>query len=227
MPLVVLAALLAVASAAQARPLRVLVTGDSMMLLTDRYLELTLEAGGAASVHRDVHVSTGLSSSELLDWRAYARRQVARRRPDVVIATMGANDGWPIRGARCCGPRWRARYAVRARRLMEAWTRGGAARVYWLTLPAPDDDDLGRQFDAVNAAVTRAAAGAPRAAIVDLRPVITPTGRFQPRMAIGGVDEQIRSDDGVHLWWPGARLAADAIVARLRADGVIASPRGA
>jgi uncharacterized protein len=190
-----------------------------MMLLTDRYLKRSLEAGGAASVHVDIRVATGLSNPALLDWDALARRQVARYRPDVVIATMGANDGWPIRGARCCSSRWVAHYATRARRVMRTWTRGGAPRVYWLTLPAPDDADLGRQFDAVNAATVRAAAGVRGAAIVDLRPVITPTGAFQPRMAIDGVEQQIRSDDGVHLWWPGARLAADHVLARLRADG--------
>ena len=217
--LIAVGSALLVAGSAEARPQRVLVTGDSMMLLTDRYLEQGLEAGGAASVHVDIRVASGLSNPSLLDWPALARRQVRRYRPDVVVATMGANDGWPIRGARCCSKRWTARYATRARRLMSTWARGGATRVYWLTLPAPDDADLARQFGAVNAAVVRAAAGARSAAIVDLRPVITPTGAFQSRMAIDGVEQQIRSDDGVHLWWPGARLAADRVLARLRADG--------
>lgn len=220
--LLVVLALLAAAPAAQARPQRVLVTGDSMMLLTDRYLKQGLEQGGAASVHVDIRVATGLSKPHLLDWGALARRQSARYRPDVVVATLGANDGWPIRGARCCGSRWVARYATRARRVMRTWSRAGAARVYWLTLPAPDDAALGRQFAAVNAAAQRAARGVPGAAIVDLRPVITPTGAFQQRMAIDGVDQQIRSNDGVHLWWPGARLAADHVLARLRADGAAA-----
>jgi uncharacterized protein len=211
--LLALLVLLCAAPMAEARPLRVLVTGDSMMLLTDRYLKRDLPA----SVHVDIRVSTGLSRPELLDWHALAQRQTRRYRPDVVIATMGANDGWPIRGAECCGARWTARYATRARRLLRAWS---PARVYWLTLPAPDDVELGRQFEAVNRAVIRAALRT--AAVVDLRPVITPSGGFEPRMAIGDVVQQIRSADGVHLWWPGARLAADAIVARLRADGVVA-----
>lgn len=217
----VLAALLVAPSSAQARPLRVLVTGDSMMLLTDRYLKQSLQAGGGARVTVDINVSTGLTRSDLLDWTAHAERQAARR-PDVVVATMGANDGYPVRGARCCGARWTARYATRARRVMRAWARDGRTRVYWLTLPAPDDADLARQFAAVNAAVERAAAPLASAAVIDLRPVITPAGGFQPRMAIGGVEQQVRSDDGVHLWWPGARLAADTVLARLRADGVLA-----
>jgi len=211
---------LVAAAGADARVPRVLVTGDSMMLLTDRYLKLDLERGGLATVRRDLRVSTGLSKPHLLDWPAHARTQAERRRPDVVIATLGANDGYPIRGARCCTQRWTARYATRARRLLLAWSRAGRAKVYWLTLPAPNDARLGRQFDAVNAAFTRAARGVPSAAIVDLRPVISPFG-FSERMTIAGVDEQIRSDDGVHLWWPGARLAANVVLDRLRADGVI------
>jgi hypothetical protein len=215
-----LAVVLAAAASAQARPLRVLVTGDSMMLLTDRYLKLGLEEGGAARVRVDVRVSTGLSKPAVLDWPRHAARQAARRRPDVVIATLGANDGYPIRRARCCSARWVARYATRARRLLRAWSRGGRTRIYWLTLPAPDDVELGLQFDAVNAAVIAAASAVPATRIVDLRPLISPAG-FRSRMVIGGVEQQIRSDDGVHLWWPGARLASDTVIGTLRADGVL------
>lgn len=221
MLLAAIVVLCAIPATADARALRVLVTGDSMMLLTDRYLKGALEQGGRAHVRTDIHVSTGLSKPDLLDWTTYAERQVERRPAGLVIATMGANDGYPIRGARCCGARWIARYATRARRVMRAWSQDGTTRVLWLTLPAPDDVELGRQFDAVNRAVIRAAAPLPGVGVVDLRPIITPTGRFQSRMAIDGVEQQIRSDDGVHLWWPGARLAADAILARLRADGAI------
>jgi hypothetical protein len=203
---------------ADARPLRVLATGDSMMLLTDRLLK---EAMPGAAVRSDVHVATGLTQPELLDWAKLAQRQAATRKPDVVVTALGANDGWPIRGAKCCGAKWTARYATRARRLMRAWTRNRHTRVYWLTLPAPNDVALARQFDAVNVAVVQAASAVPAVTIVDIRPVITPTGGYQPRMAIDGVDQQIRSDDGVHLWWPGARLATEAIVDRMRLDGLV------
>ena len=60
--------------------------------------------------------------------------------PAAVVVFLGANEGFPIDGADCCGADWAAAYATRARTMMDAWRRKGAARVYWLTLPLPRDE---------------------------------------------------------------------------------------
>ena len=219
--LVAVVALLAAAPAAAADPLRVLATGDSMMLLTDR--ELGRALAGRALVMRDVRVATGLTKPYLIDWHGYAGRQADRRRPDVVVMAMGANDGFRLAGARCCKGVWVDRYARQIERVARAWRVRGARAVYWLTLPAPVPGFLTPRFQGVNAAVERAAS----ITVVDTRPLLTPQGRFVSEAETSpGVVEKIRSDDGVHLWWPGARLVARAIVARMEADGLL-SPAAA
>ena len=204
------------AAAAAGNPLRVLATGDSMMLLTDRMLARTL--AGRAIVMRDVRVATGLTKPYLIDWHGYAGRQAERRRPDVVVMAMGANDGFRLRGARCCKGVWIDRYARQVERVARAWRVRGVRAVYWLTLPAPVPGFLTPRFQGVNAAVERAAS----ITMIDTRPILTPQGRFVSEAETSpGVVEKIRSDDGVHLWWPGARLVAQAIVARMEADGLL------
>jgi hypothetical protein len=217
--LVALALALAAAAPAAAKP-RILATGDSMMMLTDRQLRSAL-AGGRATVMSDIRVATGLTKPQLFDWQSYAVRQVRRRRPDVVVMAMGANEAFPIGRARCCGSRWRVRYAVRMERLARTWRRAGVDRVYWLTLPAPVESFLTPIIAGVNAAVVRARG----VSVIDTRPILTPDGVFVAEAETSpGVVEKIRSDDGVHLWHAGARLVAAAIVARLEADGVLAPP---
>ncbi|HEV2815450.1 MAG TPA: hypothetical protein VGW10_19490 [Solirubrobacteraceae bacterium] len=218
--LVVAALALAVAAAppALAAP-RILATGDSMMQLTDRQLRAALAPHGRAVVMSDVRPATGLTKPHLFDWHHYAPRQVRRKRPDVVVAAMGANEAFPIGRALCCGARWRVGYALRIERLARAWRRAGVERVYWLTLPEPVPGFLTPRFAGVNAAVQRARG----ITVVDTRPILTPDGVFVSEAETSpGVVEKIRFDDGVHLWWPGARLVAAAVIARMEADGVLA-----
>ena len=103
--------------------------------------------------------------------------------------------------------------------LARRWRRAGVDRVYWLTLPEPVLSFITTRVHAVNAAIERTRAGS----IVDTRPRLTPTGRVVAHAETSpGVVERIRSEDGVHLWWPGARLVAAAVIARMEADGVLA-----
>ena len=220
--LATLALLLAAAAPAAAAEPRILATGDSMMMYVDRELRAALAPAGRATVLSDIRVATGLTKPHLFDWQAYGKRQVRRKRPDVVVATMGINERFPIGRARCCGKRWRSRYAKRIARLSRTWRRGGVERVYWLTLPEPVPGFLTPIVTGVNAAVRRAR----RIGVIDTRPILTPDGVFVLEAETApGVVEKIRFDDGVHLWWPGARLVAAAIVARLEADGVLAPAR--
>jgi hypothetical protein len=199
---------------------RVLATGDSMMLLTDSELRDAL--ANRAHVSSDVRVATGLTKPHLFDWQHYAKRQMVRRRPDVVVAAMGANEAFPLGGVQCCGRRWSIRYAKRIDRLARAWRRHGADAVYWLTLPEPVRSFITPRIRGVNRAVRLARA----VRLIDVYALLTPDGRFHREMETSpGVVEQVRSEDGVHLWWPGARIVAAEIVRQLEADGLIPPAR--
>jgi lysophospholipase L1-like esterase len=201
--------------------LRLLVTGDSMIQPLDDFLRARLRGDGVR-VTSEPHISTGISKPSLLDWPARARSQASGIRPDVTVMFIGANDGFPIGDAPCCGDAWVAAYAERARGMMESYGRGGRGRVYWLALPAPRGGFFRRSFPAVNAALRRAAAAARRnARLIRLDRYFTPGGRYRDTMRIGGRTVQVRQRDGVHLSAAGASEAARLVIRMLRRERIV------
>jgi hypothetical protein len=206
-------------------PLRtLLVTGDSLSMPLDARLARDLADRGGVRVVRDPRLGTGISKSELLDWGRLSVVQTRKQRPDAVVVFIGANEGFPMRGAggrrvECCGTPWAAEYAFRVRSMMNVYRRGGAARVYWLLLPAPRDGARARIARAVNAAI--AVAAEPYRAqvrMLDMGAIFTPGGRFRAAMAVGGRQTIVREPDGIHLNEAGAKVAAGAVLAAVRRD---------
>ena len=157
----------------------------------------------------DARFGTGITKPQILDWAKHARAQVAEFHPDVTFMFIGANDAFPIFGARCCGDAWIEGYARRARRLMRIY-----GRTIWLTLPAPQDPGLAKVFRAVNRAIVRAASEE-RAGLLDLVPVFTPGWRYRRVMRWHGERVVVRQLDGVHLGHAGVTIASDLAVAAL------------
>ena len=118
---------------------------------------------------------------------------------------IGANEGLPMPGpggedVSCCGPEWAAIWANRARQLMDNYRQGGAARVYWLTVPTARDPDRKPITDAVNAAVYAAAAPLrSQVRVIDDAAFFTPGDRFRNAMEVDGSEEIVREPDGIHL----------------------------
>jgi lysophospholipase L1-like esterase len=206
------------------RPLRrVLVTGDSMAMPLDAELARRLAGDAGISVMRDPHVGTGISQSEIVDWGRLSATQARKDDADAVVMFIGANEGWPMRSrgrqVQCCGPAWASEYAYRARRMMAAYRRRGAARVYWLLLPAPRDHDRQEIARAVNAALGVAAEPyRAQVRILDLGRIFTPGGRYRDAMPVGGRDQIVRESDGIHLNRTGAQVAADHVLGAVRRD---------
>ena len=198
--------------------LRVLATGDSMIQILDGFLKQRIHG----RVRSDARVSTGISKPGMFDWVRHARRQAGRRRPDVTVMFIGANDGFPIGGAACCGRGWVKRYARRVRRMMETYRRGREGVVYWLTLPAPRDSRFARVFGPVNRALRRAAASfGQQVRLIDLRRVFSPDGRFHRVIRYRGRRVVARQGDGVHLSAAGASIAAELVIRALRRDRIL------
>jgi lysophospholipase L1-like esterase len=206
------------------RRLRVLATGDSMIQLVDNDLAARLHAAGPTRFRSDARISSGISKPFLFDWVALARQTARRMRPDVTVVFLGANDGYSFADAPCCGAAWVRAYARRARAMMVAYARGGAASVLWLLLPAPRSAAFRQVFVPVNRALRRAARGLREPVqLVDLGRTFTPGGRFRATMRWGGRTVAVRQADGVHLSAAGARIAASIVLARMRRDGLAGS----
>lgn len=199
----------------------VLVTGDSMSMPLDA--ELARALAGDVEVVRDPHVGTGLSITGIVDWGRLATRQVEKDTPEAVVMFVGANEGFPLkydgRQVECCSTEWAAAYATRARTLMNTYRQGGAARVYWLLLPAPRDERRQEISRTVNAAITAAAAPyLAQVRLLDMAAIFTPGFEYSDTIVVDGAEELVREGDGIHLNDEGSRIAAERVLERLRAD---------
>ena len=191
------------------RPLRVLVTGDS----TSTYPGFALQAAFAddprvrvATVWRN---GTGLATPQRFDWSTFAPAEAQRRRADVVVISMGANDAWPLQRRGELYPmttaRWRAEYARRAAILAERLQRAGVAHVIWLSPPQVADPVHDEVFRDVTLAVTAAAQYQPGLVVLDLysgRPVV----------------RSERQADGIHFTRDASTDIAASVIQTLR-DG--------
>jgi lysophospholipase L1-like esterase len=208
------------------RPLEtLLVTGDSLAMPLDvETARRMAQRDEGVDVQRDPHVGTGLSKSDLLDWGKLSTQHVREREPDAVVVFIGANEGFPLPGPDgenidCCGLAWAAAYATRARLMMNTYRQGGSARVYWLTLPIPRDDDLARVARTVNAAIEVAAQPfRAQVRVLDMTELFTPGGRYRDAMTVDGRRRIVREADGIHLNNAGAAVAADVVLAAVRRD---------
>jgi lysophospholipase L1-like esterase len=206
-----------------------LVTGDSLSMPLDVQLARQLADTGV-EVERDPHVGTGISKSGLVDWGRLSTEQTAEHEPDAVVVFIGANEGFELPGPNgsrieCCDPAWAAEYAFRARRMMNTYRRGGRARVYWLTLPAPREGDRQRIARAVNAAIEVAAQPyRAHVRVLDMEALFTPGGRYRDSMTVEGRPQIVREPDGIHLNARGAELAADAVLRAVDRDFAEALP---
>jgi uncharacterized protein len=211
------------AEPAPRRPLgTLLVTGDSMAIPLDARLARTF-ASTDVHVVRDPHLGTGISKSFVVDWGKLSTRQVAQHEPDAVVVFIGANEGFPMEGpggaeVECCGADWAALYAGRVRRMTNTFRRGGDARVYWITVPTPRDDDRARISRVVNAALEVAVQPwRSQVRIVDTVATFTPDG-YRDAMPVDGRDTIVRDADGIHLNEAGAEILAGDVLEALRRD---------
>ncbi len=202
---------------------KLLVTGDSLSLPLDSELAKRLTPKGVRVV-REPHVGTGISKAGVVDWGKLSAEQVSEHKPDAVVVFIGANEGFPLPGGGgkqidCCGPDWAAVYAGRARRLMDTYRQGGAARVYWLGVPLPRDGRRQRVQRTVNAAFDVAAQPwRSHVRFLDLTSVFTPNGRYRDAMKVDGRKQIVREPDGNHLNRKGAEVAADLVLKSVRRD---------
>ncbi len=200
-----------------------LVTGDSLSTPLDLELGQRLAPDGV-DVVREPHLATGISRSDLVDWGKLSATQVAEDHPQAVVIFIGANEGLPMPGpggedVSCCGPEWAAIWANRARQMMQNYRQRGAAKVYWLTVPAARDPDRKPIVDAVNAAVYAAAAPLRTdVRVLDMNSVFTPEDRFRNAMEIDGSETIVREPDGIHLNRDGSALAAEIVEEEIARD---------
>jgi hypothetical protein len=198
----------------------VLAAGDS--LVRNLGFGLRREFPRATRVHTEVSQGRGLTKADGFDWPSEARKTAERYRPDVAIVFLGGNEGFPIDLVSCCGPDWIGLFAVKQRDVMRGYQGDGATRVYWVNLPAPGPTRTGHRltWTAENQALVAAAAD-DDARIFDAGALLTPGFTFRRSLEWHGRSRKVREDDGIHLTRAGGLVAAEALLAQLRADQVL------
>jgi lysophospholipase L1-like esterase len=204
---------------------RLLVTGDSLSTPLDIEIARKLaDQGAGVDVTRDPHLATGISNSGLVDWGQLSSTQAANDDPDAVVLFIGANEGYPMPGPNgaqvsCCGPQWEAIFRSRVGQMMDNYLRGGAQRIYWLTIPTQRDPARKPIADAVNQAIEQAAAERGAAVrVVDLQPTFTPGDSYRDSIEVDGQQTIVRESDGIHLNEEGSSVAADLVLRTVDRD---------
>ncbi|WP_251737100.1 DUF459 domain-containing protein [Frankia sp. R82] len=204
-----------------ADPLRVLITGDS---LTETLGPAIAAAGGMTMRSQtETRYGTGLVRPDFFDWAVQARAQAAQRDLELVIVTMGGNDGQTITlpdGTLlpAGSPQWAAEYQRRVTVVMRIWTGDGTRHLLWLGLPPARPKRLAGYFDQLDAATAAAATTVPGATYLDLHPWLSRAGGYSDYLTTAdGHTVLARSRDGVHLTRDGARIAAAPILKAVRA----------
>jgi lysophospholipase L1-like esterase len=204
---------------------RLLVTGDSLSTPLDIEIARKLaDQGASVQVTRDPHLATGISNTGLVDWGKLSATQASNDDPNAVVLFIGANEGYSMPGPNgaqvsCCGPQWEVIFRSRVSQMMDNYLRGGAQRIYWLTVPTQRDPARKPIADDVNQAIREAAAthGA-TVRVIDLRPTFTPGNSYRDSIPIGGRETIVRQSDGIHLNEVGASVAADLVLTALGRD---------
>lgn len=204
-----------------AHPLRLLITGDSLVGYLGPQLANAVAGTGVVRPQVDVHNGTGLTRPFFVDWASLAVQQVTRYRPDAIVVMLGANDdiGMPLPNGQVAGegsPAWAAEYQRRLEIVMGILSQRGRAPVLWLTLPMAREARRSHDYALINAAARQAARAVPSMRVVEVGERFTPGGRYREAMVIGGRSRIIRQADGVHLNQAGSQVAADIALDALR-----------
>ncbi|MFM8561143.1 MAG: DUF459 domain-containing protein [Solirubrobacterales bacterium] len=207
-----------------AKPMRLYVTGDS--LITDPGSVLLEQLSSDPAVKpvagTDAHPATGLVQPEIFNWFEYLPQQVRAYRPNMTVATFGANDGLGftgVAGAEEFGtPAWSAEYRRRVAGVLDQLTAGGRQAVF-VGLPIPRDPALAERWRLMNQIQKEEAAGRTgRVAWVDLFARLADSkGRYTDYLRDAGGGEQLaRTSDGIHYEQAGSERVVAAILEAMR-----------
>ncbi|MDR2604200.1 MAG: DUF459 domain-containing protein [Desulfovibrio sp.] len=197
----------------------VLLVGDSMMGWgLGHMLERSMRAYPWISVKRYSRPSTGLCRTTDVDWPKYLGELVTEHSPDLVVISIGANDGFSMTdlNRRACTvftPAWEAEYRRRAEDFVHiAGSRG--AKVLWVGLPVAGVDKIEKVLRTVSRLQQEACAKFDFVSYLDVRAVLADKdGRYTTfRPGNNAEPVRIRATDKVHVSAAGGKLLTDHIM---------------
>jgi uncharacterized protein len=202
----------------RARPLRVLVTGDSQAEFLGQRL-VDQSPPGLLDVTTVARNGTGLTNPAFFNWEINARQEVETRDLDAVVMAIGDNDGFNVQTPDGSlynpgDPGWETEFARRVAVVSTVLSSNGRRPVYWVPPPTARDPEFNRIFRVQNRAVKRATDAVPALRYVDVYSTLG-GGRYTDTLKIDGRQVLARQSDGIHFTRDGAvapaRLILDAM----------------
>ena len=206
-----------------ARPLRIWVAGDSLVVVPGQSILRAVGERRAIEPFGDVEgrIASGLERPDVFNWFERVSEMMGREKPRAVVLMFGGNDdhgfmtGLPEgREIGAFGSTsWTGEYRRRVAGVMDTITRKGAYLV-WIGLPITDDAEQTIRFDTINAVVQSQAAKRPgRVFYLDTYFFFAGEdgGYTQYVENDSGRLVKMRADDGVHF----ERAAGDLIARKV------------
>lgn len=203
---------------AVAAPEKVLVIGDSMMIVTAHATKLALEKKGITQVESTTKLGTGLARLDAYDWMATVDGHVKKFDPDVSLVWFGTNDRQPMKTDKGIvdvdDKSWEEEYAKRIGLVMDKLTARKGATVVWLGLPLMKDAAINREVELINTIAKGEADKREGVSYMETQPLLSRKADKFSAYLIGsnGRPVKVRESDGIHLSRAGADLVADAFV---------------
>ena len=202
-------------------PLRILVTGDSLSDFDGQQLaRLVSSEHLPAKVRVQARNGTGLTQPSVFDWSDEAVQDAVTFDPDVVVMVLGANDGWPLKGADVGSNAWNSEYSRRVEAVTRDFIAGDPQRrVYWVGPPVPRSAPWIHIFARINDAVRAVVPNVPGLRYVDVAGPTSDHGHYTDYLTDpAGHRILARQHDGIHFSWPGSVFPARIILSALRGE---------
>ncbi len=200
----------------------VLLIGDSLSIpLGQRLEEHFLKTPGLA-FQRYGKVSSGLARPDFFDWEAGLTSLTRSMRPDTVMIMLGTNDTQSLKSPdgrvhHFGDTGWEKEYGRRMQRLFDICRASNPkARIYWIGAPIMGKPKLAQDVKAVNLVARSRCERTRDCHFVDTWAVLADReGNYLAAADIAGERVRLRSDDGIHLSGPGARLLTDRFISAM------------
>lgn len=199
-------------------PLRVLVSGDSLMGWIGPALTQELR-GQPMDLTEDWEVGSGLARPDVINWPDRLAEDMEADDPEVVVLGFGGNDAQDMSTddgvVRLGTEEWAAEYQRRVAQILDVLEAPGRT-VYWVGLPITTRDNIEEASPAMRAAVEAELAVRPWAHYVDSARALSPDGVYVTYLKdSSGQDVKVREGDGVHPNLAGATRIVATFAAEL------------
>jgi hypothetical protein len=204
-----------------AKPLRVLIIGDSLGLDLGGPLQNDLANTGVVTATLDGRESTGLTRPDYFNWPAELTADLKTVQPEVVVIMMGANDPQAFPGppdVPYASPMWNTVYAQRVAAFMQLAASAGA-KVFWVGMPPMQNPVRSAEMADINGVDRHEATlRKPKAHFVSSWTLLgTAQGAYTAFITnAAGQVVNIRTPDGTHLAPAGGEVLSQRVVNFLR-----------